>query len=108
MRHTCGSSRVAGDDQRLGPLLAEKPGNRQASLDDKFGSLFTVGNVPAVRQIQQRLAGQQLADFIEHRQTTDPGIEDSDRCIAAMAHMHVKHARAAHWPDHRRCTPGHA
>ena len=70
---------VAGQDHRLGTLIAEEPGDMAQALANVVGGFFAIGHVTAVGHVQQRLIGQQALDFGEYRQAADPRIHHANR-----------------------------
>src|SRR5690606_1635739 len=70
---------VAGQHQRLGALLQEKPGDLLAALANELRTLLAIGHMTAVGDVEQRLLRQPRANLVQHREAADAGVEHADR-----------------------------
>ena len=89
-RHGCG---IARQHQRFGTPRKEELGDCPATLTNVLGAFLAIRHVSAVRDVEQRLVGQQCADFAQYREATHTGIENPDRRLTHRRGVRTRRTR---------------
>ncbi len=85
--HGLRRGRVAGDHQRLAALADQPFAHAQRALGNEFGRFFPVRGMAGVRQVEEGFGRQFGADRAQDGESSEAGVEDSDRCLRACRHV---------------------
>ena len=78
---------VACDDEHLDALVDQVVHDIQREAADLGDRTRAIGATSGVADVEERLVGQQVEHGPRHRQTTDPAVEDPNRCVGHGARV---------------------
>ena len=81
----CSGCGIAGQNNSFGPFLQKEVDDGTRSLHDETFRLVTPGRVSAIGAVEKLLVGQFLAKRFQNRESSQTGIENTDR-IACRRH----------------------